>query len=155
MDLLLRAPFLTGYGVEIGMMIDVLRRGGLTAMAQVDLGTRQNRHQPLWDLTRMSSAVLRRWPAGVAAREGSLGPGTPGANPAYGTSTGPETYLHAVATANGLRLDEHLNELLSARPWPRSGRPSTTRRRLPDRAGVTGRRDRCQFDDRESHPADR
>ena len=52
-------PFLTGYGVEIAILIDVLGAVGLPAMAQVDLGSRQNRHQPLWDLTRMSSAVLR------------------------------------------------------------------------------------------------
>src|SRR5208282_4607477 len=55
-DLLLRTPFLTGYGVEIAILIDVLGAVGLPAMAQVDLGSRQNRHQPLWDLTRMSSA---------------------------------------------------------------------------------------------------
>src|SRR5918995_1198682 len=39
-------PFLTGYAVETGIMIDVLKMVGLDAMAQVDLGTRQNRHQP-------------------------------------------------------------------------------------------------------------
>jgi len=60
-DLLFRTPFLTGYGVEIAILIDVLGEAGLSAMAQVDLGSRQNRHQPLWDLTRMSCA---RWHAG-------------------------------------------------------------------------------------------
>src|SRR5215210_8596932 len=35
-------PFLTGYAVETGIMIDVLKMVGLEAMAQVDLGTRQN-----------------------------------------------------------------------------------------------------------------
>ena len=59
-------PFFTGYGVEIGMVIDVYQQVGLGGMAQVDLGTRQNRHQPLANLTRMSSVVLRT----VAAREG-------------------------------------------------------------------------------------
>jgi glucosyl-3-phosphoglycerate synthase len=43
--------FLTGYAVETGIMIDVLKMVGLDAMAQVDLGTRQNRHQPLRDLS--------------------------------------------------------------------------------------------------------
>ena len=42
--------FLTGYAVETGIMIDVLKVVGLEAMAQVDLGTHQNRHQPLRDL---------------------------------------------------------------------------------------------------------
>src|ERR687893_1562195 len=52
-------PFLTGYAVETGIMIDAYKKVGLDAMAQVDLGTRQNRHQPLRDLSRMSYAVLR------------------------------------------------------------------------------------------------
>ena len=58
-DLLRAIPFLTGYGVELGIMVDVLEDAGLGAMAQVDLGARQNRHQSLWDLSLMSSAVLR------------------------------------------------------------------------------------------------
>src|SRR3712207_4934431 len=52
-------PLLTGYAVETGLMIDVYKKVGLEAMAQVDLGTRQNRHQPLFDLGKMSYAVLR------------------------------------------------------------------------------------------------
>jgi hypothetical protein len=31
----------------------------------------------------------------------------------------PETYLHAVATADGLRLDEYLNELIERPPLAR------------------------------------
>src|SRR5580698_7066504 len=65
-DVLSSVPFFTGYGVEIGMLIDVFEQVGLSAMAQVDLGTRQNRHQSLASLSRMSSVVLRT----VAAREG-------------------------------------------------------------------------------------
>ena len=51
-------PFLTGYAVETGVMIDVYKKVGLGAMAQVDLGTRQNRHQALRDLGAMAYAVL-------------------------------------------------------------------------------------------------
>ena len=51
-------PFPVGYGIEIAMMIDVAARLGVEAMAQVDLGTRQNRHQPLRDLGAMAYAVL-------------------------------------------------------------------------------------------------
>jgi glucosyl-3-phosphoglycerate synthase len=105
-DLLLRTPFLTGYGVEIALLIDVLGAAGLAALAQVDLGSRQNRHQPLFDLTRMSSAVLRALARRVPAlerREDTVG-------------WEPQTYLHAVATADGLRLDEHLTELLERPP---------------------------------------
>ena len=46
-ELLERLPFPAGYGVEIANLIDAHRAVGLEAMAQVDLGTRQNRHQPL------------------------------------------------------------------------------------------------------------
>jgi glucosyl-3-phosphoglycerate synthase len=47
-----------GYGVETAMLIDVWRRYGLDAMAQVDLGTRQNRHQSLRVLGGMALEVL-------------------------------------------------------------------------------------------------
>ena len=57
-ELLEALPFPVGYGVEIGMLIDALRAVGLERLAQVDLGTRQNRHQPLRDLSAMALAVL-------------------------------------------------------------------------------------------------
>jgi glycosyltransferase involved in cell wall biosynthesis len=53
-----RIPFPAGYGVEIAMLIDVHALIGLERMAQVDLGTRQNRHQPLTDLSKMALEVL-------------------------------------------------------------------------------------------------
>jgi glucosyl-3-phosphoglycerate synthase len=114
-DLLSSIPFFTGYGVEIGMLIDVYNEAGLDAMAQVDLGTRQNRHQPLADLTRMSSVVLRT----VAMREGIAGRHLGQAAPGLWDASQPETYLHAVATASGLRLDEHLSELVERPPFAR------------------------------------
>ncbi|HEX4837736.1 MAG TPA: glucosyl-3-phosphoglycerate synthase [Solirubrobacteraceae bacterium] len=57
-DLLERVPFATGYGVEIGMLIDVWRELGLDGMAQVDLDVHRNRHQPLSALSEMSETVL-------------------------------------------------------------------------------------------------
>jgi glucosyl-3-phosphoglycerate synthase len=94
----------------------VLGAVGLPAVAQVDLGSRQNRHQPLWDLTRMSSAVLRALARRVPALDhGVPGPREPGLWDLPGP-VGPETYLHAVATQDGLRLDEHLSELLERPP---------------------------------------
>jgi glucosyl-3-phosphoglycerate synthase len=56
--LLEQIPFAAGYGVEIAMLIDSWRTCGLDALAQVDLGRRQNRHQPLRDLSAMAYAVL-------------------------------------------------------------------------------------------------
>jgi glucosyl-3-phosphoglycerate synthase len=57
-ELLERIPFMTGYGVEIGLLIDAHRTVGLDGLAQVDLGVRQNRHQSLSDLGPMAAAVL-------------------------------------------------------------------------------------------------
>ena len=51
-------PFASGYGVEIGVLIDALRVCGLDALAECRLGTRHNRHQPLRALGEMSYAVL-------------------------------------------------------------------------------------------------
>ena len=57
-------PFCSGYGVEIGMLIDVWRRAGIGAMAQVDLGSRRHDHQDVAALGEMAytitQAVLRR-----------------------------------------------------------------------------------------------
>ena len=50
--------FPAGYGVEIANLIDIARIAGIDALAQVDLGQRQNRHQPLRDLTAMAYAVM-------------------------------------------------------------------------------------------------
>ena len=114
-ELLSALPFFTGYGVEIGMMIDVFAEVGLEGMAQVDLGTRQNRHQSLASLTRMSSVVLRT----MAMREGLAQRELIGDEPGLWELRQPETYLHAVATADGLRLDEYLNELIERPPLAR------------------------------------
>ena len=58
-ELLERLPFATGYGVDIGLLIDAYSRDGLDAIAQVDLDVRQNAHQALRDLGPMAYAVLR------------------------------------------------------------------------------------------------
>jgi hypothetical protein len=57
-DLLARMPVPVGYGVEIAMIIDALRLVGLDALAEVDLGTRQNSHQGLRALSRMAAEVM-------------------------------------------------------------------------------------------------
>jgi glucosyl-3-phosphoglycerate synthase len=57
-SLLEQIPFSAGYGVEIAMLIDSWRLLGLDALAQVDLGVRENRHQSLRELSAMAYAVL-------------------------------------------------------------------------------------------------
>ena len=54
-----RIPFMTGYAVEIAMLLDVRDAVGISQMAEVDLGTRLNYHQPLPQLAPMAYAVLR------------------------------------------------------------------------------------------------
>ena len=77
-DLLEGLPFPVGYGVEIAMLIDALRARGLDALAQVDLGVRLNRHQPLRELGAMALAVmgagLRRGLPADAVRGARAGP---------------------------------------------------------------------------------
>jgi glucosyl-3-phosphoglycerate synthase len=106
-------PFLTGYAVETGVMIDVFKKVGLGAMAQVDLGTRQNRHQPLFDLGRMSYSVLRA----VARRLRQDGRLRQVRDPSMPNSLFQfSDYLHAVATPEGLKLREHVEELVERPP---------------------------------------
>ncbi|HET7487405.1 MAG TPA: glucosyl-3-phosphoglycerate synthase [Acidimicrobiales bacterium] len=47
-----------GYAVEIGLLIDVYRRYGRAAVADVDLGERVHRNRPLADLRPHATAVL-------------------------------------------------------------------------------------------------
>jgi glucosyl-3-phosphoglycerate synthase len=53
-----RIPFVSGYGVEIAMLIDLLDLVGLDALAQVDLGERVHRHQSTEALGRMSAQIM-------------------------------------------------------------------------------------------------
>jgi glucosyl-3-phosphoglycerate synthase len=63
-SLLEALPWATGYGAEIGQLIDVYHEVGIGAMAQVDLDVRRNQHQPLSALGGMATEVA----ATVAAR---------------------------------------------------------------------------------------
>jgi glucosyl-3-phosphoglycerate synthase len=58
-ELLERLPFVTGYGVDVALLLDAYEAVGLEGLAQVDLDVRQNAHQPLQDLGPMAFAVLR------------------------------------------------------------------------------------------------
>lgn len=52
-------PFVQGYGVETGLLIDVSRRFGIDSLVQVDLGVRRHRHQPLDALAVQATEVLQ------------------------------------------------------------------------------------------------
>ncbi len=53
-----QVPFVTGYGVELGLLIDVVELAGLDAMAQVDLGCRRHTHQNNEALGRMAGQIM-------------------------------------------------------------------------------------------------
>jgi hypothetical protein len=52
-------PFSSGYGVEIGLLIDILEQYGLAALGQVDLIERIHHNQPLAALSKMSFAIIQ------------------------------------------------------------------------------------------------
>jgi glucosyl-3-phosphoglycerate synthase len=52
-------PFFSGYGVETGLLIEVLERFGLPAIAQVDLQERIHHNQSLEALSKMSFAIIQ------------------------------------------------------------------------------------------------
>ena len=51
-------PFVEGYGVDIGLLIDAARLCGIEHLAQVDLGVRVHRNRPLHELGPMATIVL-------------------------------------------------------------------------------------------------
>ena len=57
--LLERLPFFSGYGIETGLLIDVLRDSGLKSIAQVDMKQRIHRNQSLLALSKMSFEILQ------------------------------------------------------------------------------------------------
>ena len=51
-------PFVEGWGVELGLLVDVVERFGRDAVAQVDLGTREHRNRPVDELAAQSLAII-------------------------------------------------------------------------------------------------
>jgi glucosyl-3-phosphoglycerate synthase len=51
-------PFVEGWGVELGLLVDVVERFGRDAVAQVDLDAREHRNRPLDELGPQALAVM-------------------------------------------------------------------------------------------------
>jgi glucosyl-3-phosphoglycerate synthase len=51
-------PFVEGWGVEIGLLLDVVHRFGIQSVTQVDLGVRAHRNRPLDQLGPQALAIL-------------------------------------------------------------------------------------------------
>ncbi len=56
-ELLAELPVSTGYGFDVGLLIDVYRRVGLEAIVEVDIGEIHNRHRDVTDLGAMALEV--------------------------------------------------------------------------------------------------
>ncbi len=52
-------PFFTGYGVETGLLLDILNHYGIHAIAQVDLLERIHHNQQLRSLSKMSFTIIQ------------------------------------------------------------------------------------------------
>lgn len=57
-EVLEAVPFVEGWGVEIGLLLDIAGRWGPRAIAQVDLGVRLHRHRSLNELSVQAAEVL-------------------------------------------------------------------------------------------------
>ena len=53
-----QVPFVSGYGVEVGLLVDLLQVCGLSGLAQVDLGTRTHSHQTDSALGKMAGQIV-------------------------------------------------------------------------------------------------
>jgi glucosyl-3-phosphoglycerate synthase len=58
-ELLESVPFVSAYGVELGLLIDLAEVAGIDALAQVDLGSRRHGHQTDAALGRMAGQILQ------------------------------------------------------------------------------------------------
>lgn len=54
-----RAPFYVGYGVETGLLLDLVERYGIEGIAQTDLRQRVHHNQSLSALSRMAFAIIQ------------------------------------------------------------------------------------------------
>ncbi|MBN1149391.1 MAG: glucosyl-3-phosphoglycerate synthase [Anaerolineales bacterium] len=54
-----RLSFYSSYGVETGLLLDILKKFGLRAIAQVDLQERIHHNQPLPSLSKMSFEIMQ------------------------------------------------------------------------------------------------
>ncbi|WP_257161496.1 glucosyl-3-phosphoglycerate synthase [Corynebacterium cystitidis] len=55
----LALPFVEGYGVEAGLLIDCAQHWGSKAVVQASIGSRQHRNRPLGELAPMADLVTR------------------------------------------------------------------------------------------------
>lgn len=86
----LELPFTAGYGVEVGLVLDVYRRWGVAALSEVDLGRRQHRNRALAELVPMADIVVDT----IVARASGLHEAVPAppSRPALATLSGTTSF---------------------------------------------------------------
>lgn len=80
-------PFVEGYGVDVGLVLDVATRYGVGSIAQVDLGERRHRNRPLEELAAPAEEVMNV----VLARAG-IRPAVPQCPPLLSARVGPQPH---------------------------------------------------------------
>ncbi|MFI6479846.1 glucosyl-3-phosphoglycerate synthase [Nonomuraea sp. NPDC050663] len=106
-----RVPFVTEYGVETALLIDLLGLVGLDAMAQVDLGSREHSHQSTTALGRMAGQImLTAWSR--LEREGRIVASEPPASLLMQFSAEREVTVTDVAVAERPPLASVLDSLM-------------------------------------------
>ncbi|HEY3809919.1 MAG TPA: glucosyl-3-phosphoglycerate synthase [Acidimicrobiales bacterium] len=73
-DVLAAVPFAAGYGVDLGLLIDVTARFGTGGLVQCDLGVRVHRNRPLAELSGQALAILQLALARAGVDAGDVGP---------------------------------------------------------------------------------
>lgn len=58
-EVLDKLPFVEGYGVEMGLLVDLARRFGTDGIVQVDLDVRHHRNRPLEELSPQAAAIMQ------------------------------------------------------------------------------------------------
>ena len=58
-DTIAKMPFYSGYGLEMGLILNVYKSLGISSLAQVDMDIRCHRNRSVTDLGKMSFAILQ------------------------------------------------------------------------------------------------
>jgi glucosyl-3-phosphoglycerate synthase len=119
-EVLERVPLVSGYGVEIAMLVDLLDLVGLDALAQVDLGKRTHRNQNNEALGRMAAQIqLTAWSR--LARQGRADASIPLPNMLTQFRRGGEQPLPNLGreiVISDIGIDERPPLITAGLPWP-------------------------------------
>ncbi len=145
-EILESLPFFTGYGVEIGLLIDILHRYGLSRIGQVNLDSRLHRNRELRSLSLMAFAIVQVVMTRLGERAGAA------------LADQMNTAMKLISLNGGLSLD--VRELREVERPPIATFPAYRSRRAAQSAasmtpGVPGAAPRSPVPARKGIPPDR